>query len=94
MAKKHEIKKTFYVIRYGWNTANQPSAGRPSKPKDQFDSGQYELVAIVQAKSEGDACSQFNGTVYNNQSLFAITNSRSIKGLARAVKEFNEVQNA
>lgn len=94
MSKQKTTKKTFYIIRYGWNAANQPSAGRPRKPKDQFDSGQYELVAIVQAESEGDACSQFNGTVYSNQSLFAITNSRSIKGLARSVKEFNEVQNA
>ena len=83
---------TFYVIRNGWNAANQSSTGAKKSPKNQFESNQYNLVAIVEADSEEQACEQFTGSVYNNQSLFATSNLRSIKGLTRAVESFSGVE--
>lgn len=84
------MMETFYLIRTGWNAANQSSVGAKKSPKNQFDSRQYELVAIVEADSEEKACEQFTGTVYHNQSLFATSNVRSIKGLTKAVENFAE----
>ena len=80
--------QTFFVIRNGWNSVNQPSAFAKRNPKNQFDSKQLELVAIVEATSEEEACKQFTGTVYNNQSLFATSNARSVKGLTKAIESF------
>ena len=80
--------KTFFVIRNGWNSANQPSAFAKRNPKNQFESKQLELVAIVEATSEEEACNQFTGSVYNNQSLFATSNARSVKGLTKAIESF------
>lgn len=82
--------KTFYIIRSGWNAANQSSMGAKKIPKNRFESNQYNLVAIVEASSEEQACEQFTGTVYNNQILFATSNSRSIKGLTRAIKSHKQ----
>lgn len=79
---------TFYVIRSGWNAANQSSMGAKKSPKNQFESNQYNLVAIVEADSEEKACEQFTGSVYSNQSLFATSNIRSVRGLTRAVENF------
>lgn len=79
---------TFYLIRSGWNAVNQSSLGAKKSPKNQFESNQYSLVAIVQADSEEKACEQFTGSVCNNQSLFATSNIRSIKGLTKAVENF------
>jgi hypothetical protein len=80
--------KTFFVIRNGWNSVNQPSAFAKRNPKNQFESKQFELVAIVEATSDEEACSQFTGSVYSNQSLFATSNARSAKGLTKAIESF------
>ena len=80
--------KTFYLIRSGWNAANQSSTEAKKNPKNRFESNQYQLVAIVEAGSEEKAREQFTGSVYNNQSLFATSNIRSFKGLTRAVENF------
>lgn len=82
--------RTFYLIRKGWNSANQSSVGRPANPRTNFDSGLYKLVAIVQAESAEAAKAQFTGSVYNNQFLFAETNPRAIAGLTAAIREFQE----
>lgn len=82
--------KTFYVIRSGWNAANQSSAGAVRNPRDEFESRLYVLVAVVQATSEEEAKAQAEATVYNGQSLFAVTNPRSVKGLTREVREVRE----
>ncbi len=84
--------KTFYVIRQGWNAANQSSLGSKRNPRNQFESNQYALVDIVEAESEEEACSKFTGTVYNNQSLFATSNPRSIKGLLAESREFRTAE--
>ena len=80
--------RIFFVIRNGWNSFNQPSALAKRNPKNQFESKQLELVAIVEAISEEEACSQFTGSVYSNQSLFATSNARSVKGLTKAIESF------
>lgn len=80
--------KTYYVVRQGWNAANQSSIGTVRNPKNNFESNLYQLVDIVEAESEADAISQCGATVYNNQFLFATANPRSVKGLTDAVREF------
>jgi hypothetical protein len=80
-------KKQWYVIRRGWNAANQSSAYRPAKPRDDFDSGYYALVAVVDAASEDAATRAFGGTVYSNQHLFAVSSPRRVKGLTRVLAE-------
>ncbi len=78
--------KTFYVIRSGWNAANQSSTGRKRNPANSFESGRFELVAIVEADSDSEAVTKTdNVTVYNNQTLFATANPRSEKGLTAAI---------
>jgi len=80
----------FFVIRSGWNAANQSSVGAARNPKNQFESNQYKLVAIVEADSEKEACEKYDGTVYNNQFVFAESNSRAVKGLTEAIRNFDE----
>ena len=82
--------RTFYLIRKGWNSANQSSMGRRRKPRTDFESGRYMLVGIVQAESAEAAKAQFTGSVYNGQHLFAETNPRAIAGLTAAIREFEE----
>lgn len=79
---------TFYLIRAGWNAANQSGLFRPANPANRFQSGYYQLVGIVEADTPEQACEQFEGTVYNNQHLFAESNPRAIKGLAQAIREY------
>lgn len=82
--------KTWYVIRVGWNAANQSSVG-PASPRDNFESHRYALVLIAQAETAEQACEKFCGTVYNNQHLFAVSNPRQVRGLTRAI-QMQEVQ--
>ena len=82
--------RTFYLIRKGWNSANQSSLRSRANPRNSFESGLCKLVAIVQAESAEAARAQFTGSVYNNQFLFAETNPRAIAGLTAAIREFQE----
>ena len=82
--------KTFFVIRSGWNAANQSSMGTARNPTNQFESNQYKLVGIVEAESEEQAVEAVGCTCYNNQSVWAVTNSRSIKGLTAEIRSFQE----
>jgi hypothetical protein len=79
--------KQWYVIRRGWNAANQSSAHRPAKPRDNFDSGYYALIAVVDAASEDEATRAFGGMAYHNQYLFAVSSPRMAKGLTRVLAE-------
>lgn len=79
--------KTFYVIRSGWNAANQSSAGTRRNPRNQFESNQYMLVGIVECDSAEYAIEQVGCTCYNSQRVFAVTNPRSIAGLTAEIKE-------
>jgi hypothetical protein len=80
--------KTWYVIRRGWNAANQSSRGARANPRDEFESRHLALVAIVEAEDEDAAIRQANVTAYNGQVVFATRNLRSIAGLTREVKQF------
>ena len=77
---------TYYLIRRGWNAANQSAAGGRSGPRDTFESRLDTLVDIVQADSPEDAVAKCSASVYANQSIRAVSSPRSIKGLTREVR--------
>jgi hypothetical protein len=87
-------KREWYVIRRGWNAANQSSVGGRANPRDQFESRYLALVAIVEADTEEEAIRQANVTAYNGQSVFAVRNPRSIAGLTREARRFFEPETA
>ena len=80
--------KTYYVIRAGWNAANQSMRSASPNPKNSFESNRYALVLITQADTPEAACAEFTGTVYNGQSLVAVTNKRSVRGLSKAILNY------
>jgi hypothetical protein len=80
--------KTYYVIRSGWNAANQSATWARANPKNNFESNLWCLVAIVQAGSIGGAISTASVDCYNGQSLFATANPRQFKGLTSAIRQF------
>ena len=82
--------KTFYVIRSGWNAANQSSVGACRNPKNKFDSNQYMLVGIVVSESGEHAIEQVGCTSYNGQHVFAVTNPRSVAGLTAELRQVSE----
>jgi hypothetical protein len=86
--KTKTATKTYYLIRRGWNSANQSSMGGKRNPSNTFESCLDRLVGIVEAENEDAACEMFSGTVYNNQSLYAVSNPRAVKGLTREIREF------
>ena len=78
---------TYYIIRRGWNAANQSSRGAVANPKDTFESRLDMLVDIVQAESAESAVEKVGAsvTVYNGQYLRAVSNPRAINGLTREI---------
>jgi len=84
------MTKIFYVIRQGWNAANQSSQGTKANPKNCFESNRYALVAIVEAETAGEAVTKAEETVtvYNGQFLFAESNRKAIVGLTQAIRNF------
>ena len=81
------MQKKHYVIRSGWNSANQPSRAAAGNSND-FETNRLRLVAIVTADSEQEAIQCAQPTCYNGQHVFAVTNSRKVKGLTAAVRRF------
>lgn len=82
--------KTYYVIRAGWNSANQSSVGTSRNPKNEFDSGYYRLLKIVEADCAESAVNQASEfSCYNGQRIFAVCSQRSVKGLTAAVRQMN-----
>ena len=77
---------TYYLVRRGWNAANQPATGSRSGPRNTFESGLDMLVAIVSAASPEEAVATCSASVYANQFLRAVSNPRSIKGLTREIR--------
>lgn len=77
---------TYYLIRRGWNAANQSAAGGRSGSRDTFGSRLDALVEIVQADSPEDAVNMCSASVYANQSIRAVSNPRAIKGLTREIR--------
>ncbi len=77
---------TYYLIRRGWNAANQSAKGGRSGPRDTFASRLDMLVAIVQADSPEEAVATCSASVCANQSLSAVSDPRAIKGLTREIR--------
>ena len=84
------MMKTFYVIRSGWNAANQSSVGSVRNPKNQFESNQYMLVGTVAAESAEAAIEQVGCSCYNGQRVFAVSNPRSVAGLTSELRQVAE----
>ena len=84
----------YYVIRSGWNSANQSSRCAAQNPANQFESNQYALVGIVEAESCEQAIEAVGCTCYNGQTQFAVTSPRAVKGLTAAIREFQSVEDA
>ena len=80
--------RTYYVIRRGWNAANQSSVGTPRNPANRFESNELALVGIVEARTAEQAIETVNCTCYNNQHVFAETNPRKLKGLTQAIRDY------
>lgn len=80
--------KTFYIVRTGWNAANQSAMRRTANPKNDFESGRCDLVEIIDGESESEVIDRCTATVYNNQYLTAYTNPRSVAGLTQAIRNF------
>lgn len=79
---------TYYVVRTGWNSANQSSRVSKKNPKNRFESNLDNLVLVVDASSPENAKESFLGTVYNNQFLTVYSNHRAVKGLTNAIREY------
>jgi uncharacterized protein with von Willebrand factor type A (vWA) domain len=77
---------TYYLIRRGWNLANQWATGGRSGPRDTFESRLDMLVDIIEADSPEKAVAKCSASVYANQSLRAVSNPRAIKGLTREIR--------
>jgi hypothetical protein len=78
---------TYYIIRRGWNGANQSATGgRRSGPRDTFESRLDMLVEIVQAASPEEAVAKCSASLCANQSLSAVSDPRAIKGLTREIR--------
>ncbi len=77
---------TYYLIRRGWNAANQSATRGRSGPRDTFESGLDMLVAVIDAASPGEAVATCSASVYANQSLRAVSSPRAIKGLTREIR--------
>lgn len=82
---------TFYIVRTGWNGANQSAMRRTASPKNDFESGRKMLVAIIEAESEEQAIEKCTASVYNNQYLTAYSNPRKLAGLTQAIRTFEVV---
>lgn len=80
--------KTFYVVRSGWNSANQSAARSIRNPQNKFESNQWRVVGVIEADDADAAIEAVGASCYNVQAVFAVTNRRALKGLTAAVKQF------
>jgi len=80
--------KTWYVIRTGWNAANQSAMGACRKPINDFESGHHKLVGIVDAVDAAEAIEIVGASCYNNQNVIAVDGVWKVKGLTQAVRDF------
>lgn len=83
------MSKIYYVIRRGWNAANQSAFASKRNPKDTFESRLDMLVDVLEADSQEAAVAKCEVSVYNNQFLYAISNPRELKGLTREVRKYH-----
>ena len=79
---------TFYVIRSGWNAANQSASHTCRNPQNKFESNQWRVVGVIEANDADAAMEAIDVVCYSGQNLFAVKNRRALKGLTAAVKQF------
>lgn len=80
--------KTWYVIRTGWNAANQSSMGACRKPINDFESHHHKLVGVIDATDAADAIENVGASCYNGQKVIAVDGLRKVKGLTQAVRDY------
>ena len=76
----------YYVIRNGFNAANQSAMRAERNPKNDFESGYSEVVEIVYAESAAQAVKECSATCYNGQKLWATMTPKRHKGLTAAIR--------
>ena len=83
--------RSYFVIRRGWNAANQSSLYTPRNPRTRFASNELCLLGVYEADSEDAAVAAAlrDHTCYNNQHVWAETNPRAIAGLTAAIRDLN-----
>lgn len=79
---------TYYVVRRGWNSANQSSVGSARNPKNTFESRLDFYLGTVEAGSEDDAKQKAAElwSCYPNQFFHAYANPRRLAGLLAEVR--------
>ena len=80
---------TYYVIRNGFNAANQSAMWMDQNPKNNFESGYSKIVEIIKAESAEQAIEDCRATCYNNQNLWATMTPKKHKGLTAAIRAYN-----
>ena len=79
---------TYYVIRNGFNAANQSAMWMEQNPKNNFESGYSEIVEIIKAESAEQAVAECSATCYNGQKLWATRTPKKHKGLTAAIRAY------
>jgi hypothetical protein len=79
---------TYYVIRNGFNAANQSAMRAERNPKNDFESGYSKIVEIIKAESAEQAIEDCRATCYNGQKLWATATTKRHKGLTAAIRAF------
>jgi hypothetical protein len=79
---------TYYVIRNGFNAANQSAMWAERNPKNNFESGYSEIVEIVDAESAEQAIEDCPATCYNGQKLWATATPGKHRGLTWAIRAY------
>ena len=81
---------TYFVVRCGWNSANQPATCYVRRPQNGFQTNRLKLIGIVEADSPEDARSIYSDQCYNNQSLIVTDKPLDIKGLLNEIRSWRE----
>ena len=82
---------TWYVIRCGWNAANQSAMAACRKPINDFESNRSMLVGIVDAVNAKSAIEIVGASCYNGQHMSAVDSLWKVKGLTQAVRDFRRI---
>lgn len=79
---------TYYVIRNGFNAANQSAMQAEQNPKNDYERGYSRIVEICEAESAEQAVEGCFATVYNGQKLWATATPGKHRGLTWAIRAF------
>jgi len=79
---------TYYVIRDGFNAANQSAMRAEQNPKNNYERGYSKVVEIVDAESAEQAVQECSATCYNGQKLWATDKPGKHRGLTWAIRAY------